>query len=647
VSALAAIYNFDRRPLDPALLERITQAAVYRGPDAGGIWHEGRAGLGHRMLHTTPEALRETQPLIDKAAKLALVLDGRVDNRDELIADLRSHGMRLSDATDGEIVLRSYELWREDCARRILGDFAFVVWDGRQQQLFCARDPFGVKSFYYHYDHRHFLCGSELHQVLDDPTLSREPNEGMVGEFLADRIRSRKETLFRGVYRLEPAHCLIVRESGLVKRKYYDIDLEKRIVYRSDQDYADHFLELFKQAVACRMRSSTPVGAELSGGLDSSSVACIAQFLHKDGGFAASGFETFSGVFPGLPCDESEYIESVVKKAQLKANLFPPLPTPPGKWADEVRRYQDFPGYANGLTNEAVRNFAHAKSIRVILSGVGGDEFLAGSFRHCSDLLRRLKIRALVEHLPHIFARREINPWRLRELPAAAALMGQIIRPLVPSPAVWAFKLLRRRNPVPSFINRSFSRRTGLAERLTAQEKIPRAFSFAKAHAYTGLVNGRLIHAFEQSCRLDGAYEIESRHPFYDRRIIEFALAVPEEQHQRPGLTKVILRNAMRDILPEKVRQRLNKAEFSITIFNELEAAGGERLFDALAIADMGWVNQEKVRQMYRQAVTISASGANLAFASLGELWRVFGIELWYRIALMGRDSQKAPVCAA
>jgi asparagine synthase (glutamine-hydrolysing) len=647
MSGIAAIYNFDRRPVDLALLERITEAAAYRGPDAGGVWHEGRAGLGHRMLHTTPESLRETQPLVDTTAKLALVMDGRVDNRDELITDLRAHGVRLADETDAEIVLRSYELWREDSPRRIIGDFAFVIWDGREQQLFCARDPFGIKSFYYHRDARRFLCGSELHQILEDATVPHEPNEGMVGEYLADRIRNREETLFNGIFRLEPAHYLIIRESGLVKRRYYDIDPENRIVHGSDDEYAAHFLELFKQAVACRMRSCTPVGAELSGGLDSSSVACTVQLLLKSGACAAPGFETFSAVYPGLPCDESEYIASVVEKAGLKANLLRPGPTPPGKWVTEARRFGDFPGYANGLMNEAVLDSVRAKGMRVVLTGVGGDEFLTGSFRHCADLLSRLELRALIGYLRDAFSRYGLEPWRLGDLPAVAAIMRDVVRPLVPLPAVRALKRLRRRDPVPSFINREFARRSALAERLTVEEKVPNAFSFAQAHMYGALLDGRLCQAAEQGSRSDGAYGIESRHPFYDRRIVEFAFGIPEEQRHWRGLTKLVLRNAMRGILPEKVRQRRTKAEFSSTVLQELEALGGERLFASLAIAELGWVNQEEVRRMYRRAVAISAADGDPALTRLRELWRLFGIDLWYRVGFLDRGGQKTRTCAA
>src|SRR6266852_1652272 len=138
MSGLAGIYNLDGRPVDPALLRRMTERIAHRGPDGSGYWIDGPVGLGHRMLHTTPESLQEKQPLLDETGKLCLVFDGRVDNREELKEALTAKGARLRTDTDVEIVLRAYECWGEECLKRIIGDFAFVIWDRRHHQLFCA-----------------------------------------------------------------------------------------------------------------------------------------------------------------------------------------------------------------------------------------------------------------------------------------------------------------------------------------------------------------------------------------------------------------------------------------------------------------------------------------------------------------------------
>ena len=177
MSGIAGIFNLDGRPVDRELLGRMTDVIAYRGPDRGGIWSDGPVGLGHRMLCTTPESLRETQPLRDERADLCLVLDGRVDNRDELRGALLARGARPRDDTDAELVLRAYEVWGEECPKHIIGDFAFAVWDGRRRQLFCARDAIGVRPFFYHLNGQTFMFGTEVRQFFEDPTVRRRPNE--------------------------------------------------------------------------------------------------------------------------------------------------------------------------------------------------------------------------------------------------------------------------------------------------------------------------------------------------------------------------------------------------------------------------------------------------------------------------------------
>jgi asparagine synthase (glutamine-hydrolysing) len=284
MSGIAGVYNLDGRPVDAALLRRMTERIAHRGPDGAGYWMDGPIGLGHQMLHTTPEALVEKQPFLNARGDLCLTLDGRVDNREELRAALEAHGAKLRTDTDAELVLQAYECWGEECPRRLLGDFAFAIWDRRQRQLFCARDILGFKPFYYYTDGRTFLFGSELPQLFEDTTIRREPNEGMIGEYLVMAVTSQEETLYRDIFRLPPAHVVSVQGGQLRKERYWTLDLAKQIRYRTDEEYAAHFFAVFKEAVRCRLRSHGAVGAHLSGGLDSSSVVCMAQGLYREGG---------------------------------------------------------------------------------------------------------------------------------------------------------------------------------------------------------------------------------------------------------------------------------------------------------------------------------------------------------------------------
>jgi asparagine synthase (glutamine-hydrolysing) len=399
MSGIAGIYHFDGCPVAPALLRRMTDIISHRGPDGAGHWLDGPVGLGHRMLHTTPESLQEKQPLHDAAGDLCLTLDGRVDNREELKAALEAEGVKLRTDTDGEMVLRAYECWGEECPRRIIGDFAFAIWDGRKRQLFCARDPLGIKPFYYHTDGRTFIWGSEPRQLFLSPTCRLEPNQGMMGEYLSGRIVDVEETLYQGILRLPPAHVLTVQDGQLRKRRYFDIDPHQEIRYRSDEEYAEHFHEIFKEAVRCRLRSPSVVGVFVSGGLDSSAIFGMARLLTSEGAIEDLSVEPYSLIFAHPAADERTYIEDVVKMWGVKAHSICPDAWAPPPLTAQVRHLQDFPDFPNASPWEPLLALARERGSRVVLWGHGGDEWLTGDSIHCADLLRRCRIPTLLRQL--------------------------------------------------------------------------------------------------------------------------------------------------------------------------------------------------------------------------------------------------------
>jgi asparagine synthase (glutamine-hydrolysing) len=638
MSGIAGIYHFDGRPVDPALLKRMTDIIGHRGPDGADYWLDGPVGLGHRMFQTTPESLRETQPLADETGSLCLTLDGRVDNRNELRAALESKGVQLHTDTDAELVLRAYESWDEECPDHIIGDFAFVIWDQRHGRLFCARDILGMKPFYYYHDDRVFLCGSEPQQLFEDPTICREPNEGMIGEYLASAITDQEETLYRGVSRLPPAHVLIVQPGRLRKVRYWDIEPARKIQYRTDEEYAEHFLEIFKEAVRCRWRSHGPVGAYLSGGLDSSSVVGMVQSLYRAGVIADPGFETFSMLFPGLPCDESAYIQDVVRKWGIKSNAVYPKELDASRYTTQVHRYHDFPNYPNGSMSDSLKVLAHAKGFRVLLTGWGGDDWLMGSFYHYADLLCRLRILALIRQ-----ARFDSH---LSPMIVPLSSVFQFgVKPLLPRTVRRALRWMLRRDGFPRWMDPHFARRIHLAERIRL-EAIRRPFSsFAQADLYRSAFSGFAAHFSEVEERSASWFGLEQRHPLDDRRIIEFALALPEQQRWRQDQSKFVLRQAMRDLLPETIRQRVTKADFAHVFAEALQAQGGEHLFDSLTIASMGWVNGERVREMYWELSQLYAAGDRRYSKYIWPLWLAYGIELWFNTVFLKREipSSKGP----
>jgi asparagine synthase (glutamine-hydrolysing) len=320
MSGIAGIYSADGRPADLNILDRMTDVMSARGPDGEGHWNGVGVALGHRMLRATPESRREAQPLCDDAGGLSLTLDGRLDNRDELIALLEAEGLR--DQTDAELILRAYQKWGEQCPKKLLGDFAFAISDKRRQQLFCARDHLGLRPFYYHSDGSRVIFASEIQALFEDRTVVRRPNLISLGCHLMDLSTAPRDTLYEGVYRLPAGHSMVVNREGLRESRYWDIDPANEIRYRADADYYEHFLALFQRAESCRLRTTGAVAILLSGGLDSGAVFCTARQLLREGLTDAKRLETFSITFEGFPAsDERDYIAKVLAGPNASANF--------------------------------------------------------------------------------------------------------------------------------------------------------------------------------------------------------------------------------------------------------------------------------------------------------------------------------------
>ena len=206
MSGIAAALRFDGGPALSGLVETMTAAMDFRGPDGIHHWTDGAAAIGQCLLCTTAESLAETLPLVGEDSRLALVMDGRLDNWEELRGELLAKGVRLRGRTDSELVLRAYETWGADCAARLDGDFVFVIWDQQRREAFCVRDQTGAKPLHYHWNGQRLLIASDLHAIYAAAPEARAPNEGMLAEILAGEWYARDETLWRGIMKLTPAH---------------------------------------------------------------------------------------------------------------------------------------------------------------------------------------------------------------------------------------------------------------------------------------------------------------------------------------------------------------------------------------------------------------------------------------------------------
>ena len=623
MSGIAGIYHLDGHPANPVLLTRMTDIIADRGPDGEGHWLAGPVGLGHRMLHTTSESLHQKQPVVDDTGQLVITADARIDNRDELISTLEVDRHHKGEISDAELILKAYEKWGQACPEKLLGDFAFAIWDGREHRLFCARDPIGIKPFYYYLDGKRFLWASEPRQIFQDAAISRQPNLCLVGRYLLNDFSEREETLYVGVRRLPPAHSLICNTEEIQKRRYWDIDPAKEIRYPTDGEYTEHFLALFRDAVKSRLRSSGPVGAWLSGGLDSSSIVCMAQKLYQEEALESKGFETFSIVFDELPCDERPYIEAVVRKWGLTSHSFL---YERNSAAVDMQKLDCYPGvfydpalFMLGPAQES----AARHGFKVILSGVGGDDLLATGFYHLADLLRRLRIRDLVAQIKGDTVTYGTRPLNL--------LLDHAFKPLIPHPLKMALRgLLKafRGNGISPWMNADFVKRFRLKEHLRRVPSLRRFPTLAQGQIYHHLGFGWNNNVgLAVIDRFAARSSLEWRYPFFDRRVVEYLLGIPEEQRWWRDRPKTILRNAMRDVLPEAVRERKTKADFCPVYDRELKARQREevsRIIRTLALADLGVVYDKAIWHMFRAYCQGESKHAS-------PLVVILMLELWYR----------------
>lgn len=616
MSGITGIFRLDGTPVSSEVLQRMTDKMAHRGPDGSGSWNDGPVGLGHRMLCTTPESLRERQPVVDEDARLALIWDGRVDNREELCADLHA---KPADATDAELVLRAYRAWGIDFLPRVLGDFALAVWDGNERRLVCARDVLGQRPLYYWCDDKTFLFASEFQPLFEYSGVQREPNLGQAARFLVHDIHAEDETFYEGVLRVQSAQCLVVGRNAVRKFQYWQPDPEKRTRYRTDRDYAEHFGLLFREAVRCRMRTTGDVGVLVSGGLDSTSIACMAQKLRNEQA-VEHGVRTFSTVYNTLSCDERDYINSAVEMWSLDAtlNVYEEHP----QWLDFELNAR-FPDAFYNPTDH-IQEFSQMRDrgIRVYFDGIGGDELLAPDLGCITDSLRKLKF---------------LRAWK--DLRAASTTYGSslsrfglmyCVAPFVPECAKRLVRPFLRRERVSVqdvvVIPRLSERLASACYHVRFSERGPRSI-------LDDFYAGSSPIAVELEERLACSFPLECRRPFADRRLLEYTLSIPYEQVWRPGQPiKTILREAMQGVLPEKVRGRTGEAEFSPLVareFRERQRKCVDELIRDSYLAKLGVVNPNRLQECWKGYCNGSNTSSVLMVIYL------IGWELWYRNSLL------------
>ena len=615
MTAIAAAFSTDGADGDGAqvAIRRMLDAASHRGTQPATTWSSGPAILGHRASLTRAGFPRAT--FAAGGAGDAIVFDGRLDNRDDLCGAL---GLDRS-SSDAAVALAALGKWGAGAAAHLLGDFAFVVWDEAARRLVCARDPLGQRPLFYGSAAGATIVASEPQQILAHPRFAAVVNDEMIAESLAGMPVSVEETIWRGVTRLPAAHTLIVSGAGVRRQRYWDFDLEARIRYAREEEYAEHFLHLFESAIECRTRGAASVGIFLSGGIDSSAVAATAQELARPRGAVV---RAFSLTFPGQPHDETPYIDAVVKQSALPSERLAARAATRDEIDRQIARYRDLPTPPNSTAMSALGR-RMAAEVDVALTGDGGDEWFGGSPAHSADLLRQGRVLTALRQLRHDTALFPSHGY------TRADLLRIAVAPLLPRALRRALRpVAGGYRPAHDWIRPEFAARVGLRERLAPHS--PRAcptYVQAEIQASSDSVASVLCNELED--RTAVAAGLDQRHPFNDRRLVEFAFALPESQRWCDGETKVVVRRALGARLPECVRRRQDKVEFSPLFVEALASLGGRAFFARLRSAEAGWVDGPVAQRMYDEMLADYRRGRGSYTRAAGALWRIAAVELW------------------
>lgn len=620
MSALGGLYYYDGKCLNPETILALGTSMNVHGADGGREVCADTVGFTYRAFHTNRESRLDDQPYVTRD-RVIVAWDGRLDNREDLIAILHDEFLNTHvDCSDVQIVAAAYRKWGDEFPSKLVGDFGVSLWDPATRLLLLARDPVGVRPLYYHINKQCVSWASDLTaltQISDAPV---EVDENYVAGFLSfDKEPGR--TPFTNFNAVPPGHMVSINGDGTVKeRRFWRLDPDAEIRLKSDKDYEERFLELFTEAVRCRLRSDRTVIAELSGGLDSSSIVCIAHQLLTKKTVQAPNLEMVSHVSDECASsDERKFIHYVEDHVGQQSNYirqedFPFLtPLPDSSHVSTINPFLTNFGY-----QIALGKLMHAHGARVRLSGVGGDELLHSTNDPAPELAE------LLMNLKFVSLWRRLRVWgKLLREPYGRLFWSKALVPVLPRRFRAAVK---NRGPrqIPNWMNRDFVSRTRLVER---NASTPDTFGFRRptgkdqSVGFLSIANVLSLGHHAEVC------EHEVSYPFLHRPLVEYVCAIPFEQLLRPGESRSLMRRSLLGTLPPQTLARRGKGDPGeiVSVHFVRQWPRYSQLFDDPLVARYGFVELEPIREAFDRA-------RHGLVAEASRLVSIITLEVWLRI---------------
>lgn len=644
MSGIVGMWNLNGKPVEREVLARMSGTMAHRGLDGEEMWVDGSVGLACQLFRVTPESEKETQPLVGPSGAV-VVFDGRLDNREELLASLRDSYPVSSSSPDPALILAAYEAFGDRLPERLVGDFALGLFDPNRQRLLLARDAIGIRPLYYCRTRDTFLFASEIKALLAHPEVSPKPNDDQLADFLLTHVHDQEMTFFEGVFSVPPAHMGVLSSEGFAKRRYWDFDPGNRIRFHSFEEYVEAFRCLFEQAVRRRLRSAHPVAVSVSGGLDSSSILCVAETVarREPGAALLHGVSYISE--DGSPSDERDFLIEIEKKYGTTIHRVPINTTGLLDGSEEVVRHGESPWLDEQWST--VRNSfrtVQQHGARVLLSGSWGDQVLFHQ-AYLMDLFRGFAWRKVRAHLNEYgLWLDDVDPKVFRHRFFLGLLKYHLLRSLYPlARGIWLNGRIWVKGDRPWYSG-------GL--RLRAARRVwnpPVADAWKSSSSQASSIYREVRSAYhllgmELNNKVASIYGLESAYPFLDRDLVAFLMAIPGEVQTRNGVPKALLRAALHGVLPDAITLRRSKGDFTHLV-NEAVERDFSRVVDCLngdgEALKRGYVTEDVLKKsLNRLEGRVQGPTCEVAWS----LSKLIGFELWLRVFFGESDNGKEVV---
>jgi asparagine synthase (glutamine-hydrolysing) len=627
---------------DAARVVGMRDVLTHRGPDGAGLFADAAAALGHRRLSIVDLA-GGGQPMANEDDTIRIVFNGEIYNHADLRHQLEAHGHRYRTRSDTETIVHAYEQWGDACVEHLRGMFAFAIWDAPQRRLLLARDRLGVKPLYWSWVGDRLVFASEIKAILESGLVAPRPNEAALPELLATRATSGEETLFTGIYKLLPGHVLTYAKGAVQVRRYWDVPVEfdaaPEPTARDAAEDAERFRALLDESIRLRLMSDVPLGVFLSGGIDSSALAALmARQLGRP-------LQTFSVAFEDRACNELGYARQVASAIGAEQHeilidehdFFGALPRLVWHEDEPIAHPSSVPLY---FVSTLARNH-----VKVVLTGEGSDELLAGYGRYPRSLLNWRLGRAYGAAVPSAIRRRlaawaSVLPGRAGRFARRSFLAVEHAPDMTFYDNFAAVGLARQRQLLSPRLAELVDRERVYGPVMARFEAPARSRPLLERLLYADLKT-YLVELLMKQDQMSMAASIESRVPFLDHHLVEFAWRLGPKRKLSGFTTKRILRDAVRGLVPPSILTR-PKAGFPVPLGRWLRegwhATAADVLLDRRArerdVFAAGAV--ERLLEAARQGVHGSAD----------VVWSLLNVELWYRTFIDGEGVQTLPAPA-